>query len=224
LHFGFVHHDPDIEKRGEIEFMNKFAYLVLLVLLAILPACSGGNPTELAADEIPLLDPLLTNEPYSPSLAGSAGAANAATLPALCNGAQDSDTASFAAEVIRLVNVERANAGLAALTSQSELTQAAQKHSIDMACNGFYSHTGSDGSSPFDRMDQFGYYYWTAAENIAVAYGTPSAVMAAWMGSAGHRANILNANFTEIGIGYIYNANDTALRYYHYWTMTLGSQ
>ena len=204
--------------------MKKFAYLFLLVLLVILPACSGGQATETVTGEVELIDPVLTTEPHNPSLAGAASGANAATLPSLCTGAQDSNTAAFAAEVIRLVNVERANAGLAALTSQEQLTQAAQKHSIDMACNSFYSHTGSDGSSPFDRMDTVGYLYWTAAENIAVAYGTPAAVMAAWMGSAGHRANILNANFVEIGIGYIYNANDTALRYYHYWTMTLGAQ
>jgi uncharacterized protein YkwD len=73
-------------------------------------------------------------------------------------------------------------------------------------------------------MDDFGYPYSTAAENVAAGYATPADVMTGWMGSEGHRKNILNADFTEIGIGYVYNPGDTTNAFYHYWTMTLGAQ
>lgn len=205
--------------------MKRYLYFLLVVALFALQACSSGsgaNPTTSSGNN-GIAPPLISNEPYDPSLAGAAGAApGSANVPALCNGAQDTNAASFATEVIRLVNVERANVSLGALTSQSQLTQAAQTHSIDMGCNFFMSHTGSDGSSPLDRIVRFGYVYSWWGENVAAGYSTPATVVTAWMNSQPHRENILNPNFTEIGIGYVYNSRDTTLMYYHYWTMTLG--
>jgi uncharacterized protein YkwD len=206
--------------------MKLHLYLPLIVILFVLQACSGS----LAADPAPtsesngLIPPLISDEPYDPSLAGAAGAASDnAAVPALCSGAEDSSAASFGTEVIRLVNIERAKkAGLRALTGQAQLTQAAQTHSIDMGCEFFMSHTGSDGSSPLDRILRFGYPYSWWGENVAAGYPTPADVMAAWMNSKPHRDNILNPNFTEIGIGYIYNPGDTEMGYSHYWTMALG--
>lgn len=201
--------------------MKRFILLLSAVLLAALTACSG-EPANTGENQ-GLIPPLQSDAPYDLPLAGAAGQVPAgAELPALCNGAQDSNAASFAAEVISLVNVQRANVGQGALSSQSQLTQAAQKHSIDMGCNLFMSHTGSDGSSPGQRIAAFGYPYAWWGENVAAGQSTPAAVVDAWMNSQPHRENILSPNFTEIGIGYIYNSRDRTLRYYHYWTMALG--
>jgi uncharacterized protein YkwD len=108
------------------------------------------------------------------------------------------------------------------VTARTELTQAAQTHAIDMGCNLFMSHTGSDGSSALDRIIRFGYPYNWWGENVAAGWSTPAAVMTAWMNSQPHRDNILNPNFTEIGIGYVYNSRDNTNSWYHYWSMSLG--
>ena len=127
-------------------------------------------------------------------------------------------------EVVALINAERTQAGLGSLRVNSQLEQAAQNHSNSMALDDFFSHTGSDGSSPFDRIAYTGYQYSAAAENIAAGQSTPEDVVQAWMGSSGHRANILNGDLTEIGVGYEYLANDTgAVNYNHYWTNTFGT-
>ncbi|MBM4425214.1 MAG: CAP domain-containing protein [Chloroflexi bacterium] len=135
------------------------------------------------------------------------------------SGCQPQGNGGFEAEVVALINVERANNGLGPLSQQSQLTAAAQAHSTDMACNHFFSHTGSNGSSPFDRMAQQGYSFSAAAENIAAGYGTPADVVAGWMNSPGHRANILGP-YTQIGVGYIYEPNSD---WGTYWTTTFGS-
>jgi uncharacterized protein YkwD len=203
--------------------MKRIAYLLLIAALFVLQACSSGGSGK--PKQPSLAPPITASGPYNSSLAGAANTTlGNAALPPLCTGAEDKNRADFATEVIRLVNEERAKAGLEALTSQSQLADAAQKHSIDMGCKFFMDHTGSDGSSPFDRMVEFGYPYSTAAENVAAGFATPAEVMTGWMNSAGHRANILNADFTEIGIGYVFNPGDTTNSYFHYWTMTLGAQ
>jgi uncharacterized protein YkwD len=108
------------------------------------------------------------------------------------------------AEVLRLVNVERARAGCRALTVDSRLARAANAHSADMAANNYFSHTGRNGSSVATRVEAAGYSWSRVGENIAKGQPTPAAVMQAWMNSSGHRANILNCNFRNIGIGLAY--------------------
>ncbi|MEV6690619.1 CAP domain-containing protein [Micromonospora sp. NPDC051196] len=109
--------------------------------------------------------------------------------------------ASQAAQVVELVNAERAKAGCDSLSIDDKLTTAAQRHSQDQADHRNMSHTGSDGSDPGDRIDRVGYAWRTYGENVAWNQQTPAAVMDAWMNSPGHRANILNCAFTEIGVG-----------------------
>ncbi|MBQ1050684.1 hypothetical protein KBX50_19680 [Micromonospora sp. C51] len=111
------------------------------------------------------------------------------------------DVASEAAEVVALVNAERAKAGCDALSIDDKLMTAAQRHSQDQADHKNMSHTGSDGSDPGDRIDRVDYAWRTYGENVAWNQRTPAAVMDAWMNSDGHRANILNCAFTEIGVG-----------------------
>ncbi|WP_019505213.1 CAP domain-containing protein [Pleurocapsa sp. PCC 7319] len=127
----------------------------------------------------------------------------------------DLATLSLIEEVFKIVNSERGRVGLSPLRLHSQLTAAAQAHSDDMARHNFLSHIGSDGSSPFDRITQYGYNFRWAGENIASGYSSPQDVMQGWMNSSGHRANILNRNFRDIGIGYA-RGNQP------YWTQTFG--
>lgn len=114
-------------------------------------------------------------------------------------------------EVIRLVNVERSKRGLSALTANWELSRVARYKSQDMKTKNYFSHTSPTYGSPFQMMQHFGIAYRTAGENIAMGQRTPQEVMNAWMNSSGHRANILNPQFKEIGVG---AAKDGSI----YWT------
>jgi uncharacterized protein YkwD len=125
----------------------------------------------------------------APSAAPSALAAG---LPA--------NHAQFVARVIELVNIERQRAGLQPLAANGPLTRAAQGYAIVLADGSCFAHTC--GSSPDQRIANAGYTNWSAwGENIAFGQSTPEDVMNAWMHSSGHRANILNANYRDIGVG-----------------------
>lgn len=120
--------------------------------------------------------------------------------------------------VVQLVNERRGEAGLAPVSVSGQLTTAAQNHSADQARTGVMSHTGSDGSNTGTRISRTGYRYRTYGENVAAGYGSADAVMTAWMNSSGHRANILNGNFTQIGVGLAYKSDGTP-----FWTMVLAA-
>ena len=120
---------------------------------------------------------------------------------------------AFQNEVIRLVNVERAKAGLQALTADGSLNTTATLKSQDMAKNSYFDHTSPTYGSPFDLMKKYGISYHAAGENIAMGQTSPAQVMAGWMNSVGHRANILNTSFTKIGVGVAQNPNGR-----YYWT------
>jgi uncharacterized protein YkwD len=142
----------------------------------------------------------------------------AALSPGACNGGNT----SFEVETRALINGQRMNVGLPALASNSALTSAARAHSQDMATSNTFSHTGSDGSDPFARMVTAGYSFSVAGENIYAGSqqnNSPSAAVSAWMGSSGHRENILNTSFTEVGLGYWCNENST---YGGYFTADFG--
>lgn len=107
-----------------------------------------------------------------------------------------------AQKVIDLTNAERRKNGLPDLKGDSSLSNVAQKKSEDMQQKHYFSHTSPTYGSPFDMMRDFGITYKTAGENIAQGQQTAEQVVQAWMNSEGHRANILNRNFTHIGVGY----------------------
>jgi uncharacterized protein YkwD len=109
--------------------------------------------------------------------------------------------ASSAARILKLVNKERAAAGCRPVTANSKLSKAAQTYTDVMARVGVLSHTGPDGSSVGDRVQRAGYIWSTVGENIAQGQRSADAVMDAWMDSPGHRANILNCAFRELGVG-----------------------
>ena len=122
----------------------------------------------------------------------------------------DDAIAGFEAEVVSLTNRERAKYGLPALSENWELSRVARYKSQDMHDRHYFSHTSPTYGSPFEMMRAFGLSYRSAGENIAMGYRTPAAVVEGWMNSEGHRANILNASFTRIGVGYVADG--------HYWT------
>ena len=130
---------------------------------------------------------------------------------------------AFENEVLRLTNEFRKKNGLKALVLDTNLDETADKHSKDMAKRDYFSHTGKDGSKPWDRAKREGYESGTVGENIAAGYSSAKAVVDGWIASPGHRANMLNANYNEIGIGHYYEANDTGnVNYRHYWTQVFG--
>jgi uncharacterized protein YkwD len=122
-------------------------------------------------------------------------------------------------EVVALYNQERALEGLPPLTIDVRLVQSARGHSQDMAINDFFSHVGSNGSS-FDQRILAAGYPSPRSENIAAGYSTPASVVTAWMGSSGHRANILDSTARHVGIGYAFQSGST---YGRYWTANMGT-
>lgn len=115
---------------------------------------------------------------------------------------QDGDAAQgdYAAQVVALVNAERAKYGLSALQTDSRVQRAAQVRAAEAAQS--FSHTRPNGSSFSSALSEAGASYTRAGENIAYGQSTPQQVVQAWMNSDGHRANILNGSFTTIGVGY----------------------
>ena len=121
-----------------------------------------------------------------------------------------SSVSEYERRVVELVNEIRRQNGLGVLTLNEELCHVAREKSRDMKTRGYFSHTSPTYGSPFDMMKAFGISYRAAGENIAMGYPTPEAVVEGWMNSDGHRTNILNASFSEIGMGYVAQG--------HYWT------
>ena len=114
---------------------------------------------------------------------------------------------AFIKEVVELVNAERAKEGLAPLTIDLKVQAAAMVRAKE--CEQRFSHTRPNGSSFATALKEQGVSYRSSGENIAWGQRSPEEVMKAWMNSSGHRANIMNPNFTTIGVGYYENANGT---------------
>lgn len=123
------------------------------------------------------------------------------------------DYAAFQKRVVELVNAERAKNGLKPLTMNAQVNKTATLKSQDMAKLGYFDHNSPTYGSPFDMMKKYGISYRTAGENIAMGQTTPEQVMKGWMNSPGHRANILKASFTQIGVGVAKNSSGRL-----YWT------
>ncbi|RWZ58037.1 hypothetical protein EQV77_09630 [Halobacillus fulvus] len=124
--------------------------------------------------------------------------------------AVSSDVSAFEQKVVELTNAERAKQGLAPLELDPELSVVAKDKSLDMQNNNYFSHNSPNYGSPFDMMKAYGIDYRTAGENIAMGQTSPEQVVNGWMNSEGHRKNIMNPNFTHIGVGHAENGN--------YWT------
>ena len=140
----------------------------------------------------------------------------------------DAQWAALEDEVLRIVNQHR-SAGAScgsegsfgpapALVMQSNLRCAARLHSMDMVERNYFAHDNPDGQSPWDRMEEAGYTNWrTVGENIAAGSPGAEGTMDQWMNSPGHCANLMNPDFTEIGVGYYPGGS-----YGHMWTQKFG--
>ena len=148
----------------------------------------------------------------------AAVAAGTVAMPRGAEAAQDGEERAF----LTIINDYRAQNGLGGLSLNTELTAASDWMSNDMAVNNYFSHTDSLGRDPFQRMAAFGYNYNTwKGENLAAGADTAQAAFNLWKNSPGHNANMLNSNFTVIGIARVYGAGTT---YGWYWTNDFGGQ
>ena len=164
---------------------------------------AGALRTEPDAGRIPTTrNEAPTAEPAAPPPAESTPPAPPAADPA-------------EAEVLTMVNNERSAAGCPAIAWDVTLAPVARLHSADMAARDYMDHTNPDGLTPFDRAAAAG--TTASAENIAAGQQTAAAVMASWMASPGHRANILNCGLTRLGVGVGYGGS-----YGITWTQLFG--
>lgn len=122
-------------------------------------------------------------------------------------------------QIVDRTNQQRAAHGLPALSVDGRLNAAAQAHSADQAARDTMSHTGGDGSDLRTRVARQNYAWRSLAENVAMGYPDAPSVMNGWMGSTGHRQNILRASVTQIGVGLAYAADGSP-----YWTQVFGAQ
>lgn len=157
------------------------------------PAPQPVNPSQPAPAPVPVQQPEPAPQPQP------APAPPPVPQPAPAGNYQLSD---YEQQVVNLVNAERAKAGLKPLAADPQLGRAARLKAEDMRDHNYFSHTSPTYGSFVDLLHQSGLSFRTAGENIAAGYRTPAEVVAAWMNSPGHRSNILNANFTALGVGY----------------------
>jgi uncharacterized protein YkwD len=148
-------------------------------------------------------------------------------LPAAASAAPAAvDTSAYAARVVQLTNAERAKVGLEPLTSNASLASAAQGYAGVLSHDVCFAHNCPPQPDLAKRLAGTGYSFtgyrsWSWGENIAAGYQTSEAVVAAWMASAGHRANVLNANYRDLGVGLVYKSGS---RYGYYWVQDFGAR
>lgn len=184
---------------------------------ALLAACGGGGDGA-------------SDAPPTPTSAPAPAPAPAPETPSPATRATCS-LAGFQAEALRLVNAQRsagascgsrgAFAAAVPLAWNDALTQAGLRHSDDMVARNFFSHTGSDGTSAGTRATAAGYVWSSWGENIAAGQRSVAEVVAGWMASDGHCANIMGPGFRDLGLACV--SGNAGTTYGTYWTMVLGS-
>jgi uncharacterized protein YkwD len=200
--------DPTLLRR-----LGLLGFTIALGVVAGLGGCGGGDADAPAPPAAAAPAPVPAPPPATPGSRATCG------------------LAGFEADTMALINAHRAAgaycgaqgrfAATTPLAWNNALTQAALRHSDDMVANDFFNHTGSDGTSAGDRATAAGYIWSTWGENIAAGQPTVSSVVAGWMASPGHCANIMRERFRDIGLACV---SGTATNTYRtYWTMTLGA-
>ena len=205
--------------------LNRLHVLVWATSMTLaLSGCGGGGAADSAAAPVAAAPP-------SPSPTAPTPAPAPAPAPSPTASRATCSLSNFAVDALARVNAHRAAgascgaqgnfAAAPALAWSAPLTQASLVHSDDMMALNFFSHTGSSGNSAGQRATAAGYVWTTWGENIAAGQPDMASVVAAWMASPGHCANIMNNRFRDIGLACVSGtANNT---YRTYWTMTLGA-
>lgn len=173
----------------------------------LLKQYTGGKVTAAPSAPAKSTTPAAPAKPTAPTAPTAPAAPSAPAKPSASTAS--ANQSSYEQQVVNLVNKERAAAGLPALTVNATLSKVAEAKAADMRDNHYFDHQSPTYGSPFDMMRQFGVSYTSAGENIAKGQRTPEEVMNGWMNSPGHRANILNSNYTQIGVGYVTDSNGT---------------
>ena len=178
--------------------------------------CGNWQPGRPEEPEIPNWPgtPEIPDRPGTPEIPDrpeTPGEPNQPEIPDQPGSGETGTVDEFTVEVVRLVNQEREKAGLSPLTVNAQAAEAAQERAGEI--ENLFSHTRPDGTSFVTALQEAGVSYRGAGENIAYGQKTPEQVMEGWMNSQGHRANILNPNFTAIGVGYYQNSRGVS-----YWT------
>jgi len=197
----------------------------VLLLLATLAACGGGGG---GGDDVPVAPaPPGASDPAPETVAGTSPVSE----PSVAGTRATCGLANFQSELLALVNQHRtagATCGdrgsfpaVGTLAWSDALTSASLMHSDDMVAANFFAHTGSDGRSAGQRITAAGYVWRTWGENIAAGQPTVARVMADWMKSPGHCANLMNANFRDIGVACVAGSSGTTYR--TYWTQNFGA-
>jgi uncharacterized protein YkwD len=192
------------QKRGGLSRRRPVASLVTPV--------KQPTPNPIASPVAPI------KEPAASPITASVIPVKTAASPAPATPASTNPQDIFDQQILGLVNQERAKVDADPLKINEQLDLAADQHTLDQASMNKMSHTGSNGSNMGDRIKNAGYVFSSAAENVAYGFGDAAAVMSGWMNSAGHRQNILNPNYKEIGIGYAQGADGRP-----YWTQDFGA-
>ncbi|MFD3532425.1 CAP domain-containing protein [Streptomyces sp. NPDC058664] len=155
----------------------------------------SARPTPARVEPMAVAERLREQQPARPGEQGrQRGAATGAEAPA-------GKVSRLVRDVIALANAEREKAGCGPLRDESRLRAAAQGHADDMAARDYYKHENPEGRDAGDRMSDAGYAWSTWGENIHRGPKTPAQAMDDWMESPGHRANVLNCSFKDIGVG-----------------------
>lgn len=154
--------------------------------------------------------------PPSPGVATPSAQLSSAPIAPAAPAAPAAD--SQAQQVLQLVNRQRSGAGCAPVQLEPRLTQAALAHSRDMANHRYFDHQSPAGDSPAERVTNAGYSWSGTGENIAVGQGTPQKVMSSWMHSEGHRKNILNCMWHDMGLAVVHQGSQPP-----YWTQEFGA-
>ena len=132
------------------------------------------------------------------------------------------DLGAVRAAMLSRVNAERRAAGLAPLAGNALLDRSAQRHAEDMLRRSYFSHKALGGSTVLERVQATGYPARTVGENIAEGQFSVDQVMAGWMDSPGHRRNILDKNFRELGVGLARGASEPGQRHRILWVQNFG--
>ena len=205
--------------------------VTLAVTLAVLlSACGGGGDDPAAAG--PVTGPGAASPPAAQAPAPATPVGTVVPPSTAAAGSRATcGLADFEAEALRLINAYRAagaqcgSSGSFAATTplawNAALTQAALVHADDMLARNFFSHTGSDGRSAGDRATAAGYVWRTVGENIAAGQPTVAVVVAGWMASPGHCANLMQPAFRDIGMVCVNGVASSTYR--SYWAQSLGA-
>lgn len=169
---------------------NLIGGLVAIGLIAAISSSHGHNSDSTSSPATSVTQPSTTPAPAKTPATTSSGTADEQ-------------------KAFNLLNADRAQNGLPALKWNGRLAGLAEKYGQDMINRHYFSHYNPEGQSPFDRMQAAGISYSYAGENLAINTSVNTAEQA-FMNSPGHRANILNANYTEVGLGVRYDSNGSA--------------